>query len=141
MSGEPDVEIREVVADRHQLPDGSARFLIGDTVDELEASASELAELVGERRESEPIVAPAPTFVDLVAASRARKQQLAALFAGQPARAQPRDQQGRFAAVDFSRGARQSTPPEPPTHEQTLTRLFRSGEANARRSLFDRPGA
>jgi hypothetical protein len=79
----------------------------------------------------------APTFTDLVAASRERKQALGRMLAGQPS-PQPRDEQGRFAtATDLGRGARQPVP-SPPSHEQTLVDVFRSGAANAGRRLFDR---
>jgi hypothetical protein len=45
---------------------------------------------------------------------------------------QPRDPQGRWArpAAGFDGGARQTVPPPPESHEQTLSRVLRTGEAN-----------
>jgi hypothetical protein len=129
-----DAEVREAVAHRHGLGADAAAFLTGSTLDELDASAGLLAELVAEHRGPEPTTNTGPgTFADLIAAKRRRKQELAALFAGQPA--QPRDDRGRFAATDYSRGARRPAPSPPESHDETLSRLFHTGEANAGRRL------
>jgi hypothetical protein len=106
---EHDAELRQVVADQYGLPDGSAAFLRGTTVEELEQSASEFARLVGDRREPEPTYQLGDLFS---AGARAeRKAQLARLFSGRPP--QPRDESGRWIStaerqtpITFDGGAR-----------------------------------
>lgn len=48
------VELREAVARQHRLPDGAAGFIQGRTIEELDASANDLARLIEERAEDEP---------------------------------------------------------------------------------------
>lgn len=132
MSDDP----RELVAAEHGLDAQAAAFLSGTTLDELEASASKLAKLIGERESEEP---PVARGFDLFASARAakvdRQQKLAALFCGRLEQA--RDERGRFVSSGFDGGAQQQpVRPEPETHDQTLTRLFHTGEANAGRRLL-----
>jgi hypothetical protein len=57
-------ELRRLVAREHGLDDKAAGFLSGDSLDELEQSASALAKLLAGREEpeSEPTPAPARGF-------------------------------------------------------------------------------
>jgi hypothetical protein len=120
---ELDVELRERIAGEHGLDAEAAEFLVGTTVEELEQSATALAELVGERHEQE-----APDFFAAAAAAKAeRKRALVDLVTG---RTQPqRDEQGRYTGFDG--GARQSLPAKPESHEQWLVKVLRSRRADA----------
>jgi hypothetical protein len=122
------VALRRQAVNAHGLPPEAVTFLGGSTLAELEESAAALAKLIGERRVEERTTAQPGPFTDMAAAKARRKQQLAAIFTGRTP--QRRDEHGRFAA-DFHGGARQSAPLPPETHETTLMRLLRTGEANA----------
>jgi hypothetical protein len=126
-----DAELRRAVAADHGLDERAARLLVGATVEELEASAAALARLIRERRE-EPEPAPASPADVFGAARRAKDARKRALLnALTSAAPQRRDERGRFAGTaSFDGGARQSVESRPETHDQTLTRLLRSGEAN-----------
>jgi hypothetical protein len=99
----------------------------------VQRAVAELEEAVAalEAGESEP--EPEPTFLDGVAtAQAARKRALVDALSGRAP--QPRDERGRFTTSGLDGGARQ-TPERPPTHEQVLARLLRSGEADVGASL------
>jgi hypothetical protein len=127
----PDETLRQFVAAEHGLDARAAKLVTGSTLTELEANAAALAELIGER-EHEPAAAGPGPFPDMATAKAERKRALAAIFTGRVA--QPRDERGRFA-TDFSRGARQTVPQPPESHEQTLTRLLRTRPADAGRFI------
>jgi Methyltransferase domain len=128
VAGVSDVdELRAEVAAAHGLPPGSASFLTGATVAEVEASARAFATLVGQRsQEPDP---PVGVFERAAAAKAERKRELADLFCGRPP--QPRDEHGRFA-VGFDGGARQPVPqrrsPER-EHNELLVALSRFSRA------------
>jgi hypothetical protein len=121
------------VARQHGLDGRAARLLVGETVEELEGSAAALQELLRERAEDERgPAAPSPDPSTAAAAAKAERRQtlLAALTGRAPQR---RDERGRFTGFDG--GARSAVPASPESHEATLTRLLRTGEANAGRGL------
>ena len=120
-----DDELRRQVAQAHGLDPRAATFITGDTLDEVEASAAELAQLVDTTPE------PAPrrdVFTEALTAKAQRQRQLAALFTERPAR--ERDAQGRYTAraSGFDGGARQSVPaPADPhaDHDELVVQLAR----------------
>jgi hypothetical protein len=80
------------------------------------------------RREEEEAAVPRGPFEAMRAGQAHRKRQLIDALTG---RAQPRDYRGRFAKpASFHGGARQTLPPRPESHEETLSRVLRTGEAN-----------
>jgi hypothetical protein len=122
-----DVEIRRAVAAEHGLGWREATFLIGEDLETLERSAASLAALLGREREPER----EPTlFEHLEVEKRARKRELYLLLTGQVPARDPSS--GRF--VGFDGGARTSVPVTE-SHEQTLARVLKTGEANAGHKL------
>jgi hypothetical protein len=106
VSEEPS-ELRKAIAAAQGLDERAAKFLSGQTIEQLEASAEALALLVGQRNEPEP-TAPAPDpITGSIAAKRQRKAALHAALTGR-APQQPRDERGRLS---FDRGARQPSRP------------------------------
>jgi hypothetical protein len=77
----------------HQLPEGTDKFLVGQTPMEIETSAKALAKLLGERRQ-EP--EPVGFLQQALAAKAERKAALYRLLCGRQAPA--RDMSGRFAS-------------------------------------------
>jgi hypothetical protein len=126
-----DTELRQAVARAHGLDPEAAPLLIGETVDELDASAAKLARLIAERHEQETAAAATPgPFTNMAAERARRKAELAAIFTGRPV--QPRDEQGRYArAGEFHRGARESAPRPAQSHDQWLTDVLRQRRADA----------
>lgn len=121
-------ELRQVVASEHDLPDGSAAFLAGDTLEQVEASATALKSLLQEH----PGAAPGGLHTTAATAKADRQRALLNLFAG-PAPApppQPRDERGRFTG-GFDGGARASVPPPPETHDSWLGRVLRTRAADS----------
>lgn len=124
---------REQVAAAYGLDQRAANFLSGETMEELEASATAFVQLLSthaEQRDSS--VARPDLFADAATKAR-RKREPTALFAGRPA--QPRDQAGRFASTagggGFDEGARgQPLPPPRESHEQWLVRTIRARSAD-----------
>jgi hypothetical protein len=107
MSDDP----REIVAAEYGLTPEAAKFLVGETLDEVEASAVALMQLIGRDEGRDPDPAPAPQAHDPITAALAakaqRKRALAAIFTGREP--QRRDERGRFTGFDG--GARKPTPP------------------------------
>jgi hypothetical protein len=106
-----DPELARTIAADAGLPQAAASFLVGETVAEVEASASALAKLLAGRVEEEATIAQTadPITRSIEAKSRKHDGLLRALH-GQPAQA--RDERGRFsgAAGGFDGGARESFP-------------------------------
>jgi hypothetical protein len=127
---EPDAELRRLVAHEHGLDEEAAKILTGATLDELDASASVLARLIGRRHEQETTVTTPSPFADVIAATQRRKMAITALFAGRPL--PPRDERGRWRpAADFHAGARRPAPRPAPSHDTWLADLLRSRRADA----------
>lgn len=122
---EPAAELRQLVATEHALDPEAAKLLVGSTLSELDESATALAKLLGDRREELPM----DFFTAAVAAKHERKRSLVNLLTGRPQ--QPRDEGSRFASGGFDGGARPQSPRIVETHDQTITRLLHTGEANA----------
>jgi hypothetical protein len=119
-------ELRQLVATEHGLPEESASFLAGATVEEIEESATAFEKLLEERREQES----ATSFLASVAAANAARQgALVNLLTGR-APQRPRDERGRFAAGGFDGGARPGLARTPESHDEMLIRILRSREAD-----------
>jgi len=105
--------------------------LDGETLAEVDENAAALARLLERRRVEERTVEPPGPFDDMAGARARRKAQLASIFTG--GAVQARDPRGRFAGTAaFHGGAReQPVPRRGETHDETLSRLLRTGEANA----------
>jgi hypothetical protein len=125
-----DVKVRRAICEAHGLDWPAAKFLTGDTVPELEQCAARLAELLHKQPPPEQPQRPPDMFSIAVADKAERKRKLVDALCGRFP--QPRDEQGRYIrpATDFSGGARESVPLAPESHEQTLTRVLRSGESD-----------
>jgi hypothetical protein len=74
-------------------------------------------------------------FVLAAEAKARRRRDLLVALSGRTTMEQALEGAAGRPAAGFDRGARRSVRPDPETHEQTLTRLFRTGEANAGRRL------
>jgi hypothetical protein len=124
-------ELRRAVVSERGLPEASAHFLTGETVEQVEASALEFEKLLVEKR---PEQESATSFLGAVAAGKAARQRaLVNLLTGREP-PQPRDERGRFesATASFDGGARRrSAQSQPEGHDSVLLRVLRSGEANA----------
>jgi hypothetical protein len=118
-------EVREAVAARHGLGPDALPFVTGESIEELEASAAKLAGLVGQHRREEEPPAVDPITAALADKDR-RRHAVTAMFLGRPSRAQPRDEQGRYARASFDGGARPAVarPPDPiGDHDRAITAL------------------
>jgi hypothetical protein len=127
--------LRSEVAAARGLDPGAKRFLSGTTLEEVEASAEAFAQLVGANDRASAVGREEPPssgqgfFADAMAATAARKQAVAALFAGRAP--QPRDEAGRFTKpASFDGGARPFVPPPPPTHDEWLAEVLRTRSAD-----------
>jgi hypothetical protein len=106
----------EVVAAEYGLSREAAKFLQDETVEELEESATALADLLG--RSGHQVPDDAPALDPITAGLRAkaeRKAELHALFTG---REPPqRDERGRYASTGFDGGARRTVRQRDPERE------------------------
>jgi hypothetical protein len=127
-------ELRQLVASEHGLPEESASFLAGATVEEIEESATAFAKLLEERREQEA----ATSFFGAVADGKAARQRALVNLVTGRAPQQPRDEHGRFTAGGFDGGARPGLPPAPESHDEMLLRILRSREADGGIAAFRR---
>jgi hypothetical protein len=128
MSDELD-ELRREVAAVHGLPPAAASFIAGQTLEELEASAAKLAELIGaagarpEQERAEPL---ADVFGNTARRKQEQQRALVEALHGRPQ--QPRDERGRFASSGFDGGARESVPHRRPPereHDELIVSLSR----------------
>jgi hypothetical protein len=132
-----DSKLKEAVAARRGLDQRAARFLAGETIEQLEESASLLATLIGERESEEPPSARGPDLLaDAAEIKAAKKDALLAALTGKGSQA--RDDRGRFtasASSSFDGGARQPAKTRHPEREHgkliaqmaALSRTFRGG--------------
>jgi len=124
--------LRGEVAAAQGLPANAASFIQGESVGELETSASKLAKLIDTQgvREQPRAVDPVAGLLTRGASVKAQhSRQLLQSLHGIPTR--PRDERGRFKGGGMDGGARRSLPPSrPESHEQWLTRVLRSGSAD-----------
>jgi hypothetical protein len=109
-------DLRSAIALAHGLDQDAATFLTGETIEQLEQSADQLARLVEtHHQESEPAPQVDPITAALQDKAR-RKRELADTIIGRPR--QPRDEHGRYASTGFDGGARASLPrPKDPEAE------------------------
>jgi hypothetical protein len=124
--------LRGEVAALHGLPTQAVSFIQGDSLAEMEASATALAKLVGPPEQvpdGRDLVQIDPVAGLLSAGSSVKAQSARLLQAMHGRPVQPRDTQGRFRHR-LDGGARRTPPPRPETHAQTLGRLLRSGSAD-----------
>lgn len=136
-----ELDVRAEVAREHGLDLRAATFLTGTSLEELEASASRLAQLIAKHDHSEPDPSQPNFLADLRAGREQRRREILDVVTG---RVQPRDQAtGQFAprAGSFDGGARQAAvrlPPSPEQaqaqHNQWLGRVLasRAGDLGAR---------
>ena len=113
---------REVAAERG-LPAEAVSFLTGTSVEQVEASADALAQLVGrsDLREQEPADPLAGLFANGGAEKARRQRALLQTLHGLPP--QQRDEGGRFSGGGFDGGARQTAPemvPPETAHDDLL---------------------
>jgi hypothetical protein len=122
-----DPELARTIAADAGLPQAAASFLVGETVAEVEASASALAKLLAGRVEEEATIAQTadPITRSIEAKSRKHDGLLRALH-GQPAQA--RDERGRFAGFDG--GVREPAPTPGPSHDEWLGGVLRDRRAD-----------
>jgi hypothetical protein len=123
-------ELRRQVAAGHGLPTGSEKFLAGESIAELEASAAALAQLVTRADPQEPD--PLSAALQAGGADKARRQrELLQVLHGTAQ--QPRDERGRFAG-GFDGGARTPVPMKgPPELEHDAWIVDRVVDARAHR--------
>jgi hypothetical protein len=118
--------LRGEVATQHGLDPRAASLLSGETVQELEENATELAHFVHTHaRDEEPVVEVDPIGTAL-AGKAERKRQLAATILRPPLPS--RDEQRRFAKSGFDGGARLPVPePSDPLrdHDEFVGELAR----------------
>ena len=126
--------LREHLAAARGLPAGASQFVTGSTLDQIESSASALAELIGSRRvqESEPTDPIAGLFTR--SATEKAAHQAAVIQAVHGPQPQARDEQGRYASVSsFDGGARENPPPPPQSHEALVDRRLAQSQGRRRR--------
>jgi hypothetical protein len=121
-------ELRLEVAAERGLPASAVSLLTGETVEQIERSADQLANLVG-RRDPEPEAGPLAGMFANAAADKQRRNRalIQALHGPGP---QPRDDHGRF--VSFDGGARTPAPTgRSPVeeHDQLIVRNARISRA------------
>jgi hypothetical protein len=129
-------QLRAEAAAARGLDPAAARLLTGTTIAEVEESADELARLVGQHEQADadqPEQPGSDFFARAAADKQRRRSELLDALTGRPR--PERDQRGRFASGGFDGGARQSLPAQPETHEQTLTRILASREADVGRRI------
>jgi hypothetical protein len=128
----------EAVAARGLDP-AAAQFLTGTTVAEIKQSADDLARLIRQREQADADEReqPASDLFTRAAADKQRRRSelLGALTGRPPPEPQPRDEQGRFASGGFDGGSRTPPPSPVPSHDQTLSELFRTKAADVGRRI------
>ena len=127
-------DLRQIVAAEHGLSPQAARFLVEQSLAELEASAVKLSGLIAANREREPEQPEslADVFADAAAEKVRRQATILRALHGQP-----RDERGRWQAksTGFDGGARTPTPVKrPPEQEHTMWLGRRLAESRAGRS-------
>jgi hypothetical protein len=127
--------LRGEVAAQAGLPREAVKFIGGETVAEMEDSATRLAGLLGtQARTGEPrAVDPVAGLFTAGASVKAQhSRRLLESLHGIPAR-QPRDAVGRFRSGGMDGGARPLPPAKPPSHDQLLGRLLAARQADRAR--------
>jgi hypothetical protein len=125
----------EAVAARGLDP-GAASFVTGTTIAEIEQSADDLASVIRQREQADADEREQPgsdLFTRAAADKQRRRSELLDALTGRPR--PERDEQGRFVSGGFDGGSRTPPPPPAPSHDQTLSELFRSKAADVGRSL------
>lgn len=93
-----DLKVRRAVCEAHGLAWSAANLLVGETIPELEESATQLAELLSGSQPEPVPTRPAGMFEVAAAEKAERKQALVDALCGRfpPAR----DEQGRYASAE-----------------------------------------
>jgi hypothetical protein len=127
-------ELRREIAARHGIPEAGVSFILGQTVEQLEASASRLAGLVAARDEQEPEQTdPLTHALGLGSAAKAKRNAaLVGLLHGPPQ--QPRDRLGRYTgkqSAGFDGGARPLVREADPErdHDQLIAEMALASKA------------
>jgi len=136
-------DVRRSVAEAHSLPEAAAEFLVGTTLEELEASAAQLAELLTAHQADPEPGSPeeSETMADVIARAsfEKRERQRALIAALHPEPQQPRDGQGKFTTSGglFGGGARPLVPaPKDPVREHDAIVLGLTQLSHLGRSQF-----
>ena len=123
----------EAVAARGLDP-AAASFVTGATITDIEQSAADLARLIRQREQADADDLAqreqpgSDFFARAVADKQRRRSELLGALTGRPR--QERDEQGRFVSGGFDGGSRTSPPSPAPSHDQTLSELFRTKAAD-----------
>jgi hypothetical protein len=120
-------DVRSAVAEQHGLPEAAVGFLVGDTLEELETSAGQLAELLSSHQ-ADPEPEPGQELTDVLAsdpaaAKAAKHAAVVRALHGPPE--QPRHPQtGQFVSrPSLDGGARQPAAAAPPSPEDAHNRF------------------
>ena len=128
----------EAVAARGLDP-SAVSFVTGTTLAEIEQSADDLARLIRQREQADADEREQPAsdlFTRAAADKQRRRSELLDALTGRPQpEPRPRDEQGRFVSGGFDGGSRTSPPSPAPSHDQTLSELFRTKAADVGRTI------
>ena len=125
----------EAVAARGLDP-AAASFVTGATLADIEQSADDLARLIRQREQADADERGQPGsdfFTRAAADKQRRRSELLDALTGRPR--PERDEQGRFVSAGFDGGSRTPPPSPAPSHDQTLSELFRTKAADVGRSF------
>ena len=133
---EPNLDqLRAEAVQARGLDPAAAQFLTGTTLADVEQSADDLARLIRQREQpTRRAEQPASDLFTRAAADKQRRRsELLGALSGRPL--PERDEQGRFATGGFDGGSRTPPPPPAPSHDQTLSELFRTKAADVGRRI------
>ena len=127
---EPNLDqLRAEAVQARGLDPAAAQFLTGTTLADVEQSADDLARLIRQREQADA----SDLFTRASADKQRRRSELLGALSGRPL--PERDEQGRFATGGFDGGSRTPPPPPAPSHDQTLSELFRTKAADVGRRI------
>lgn len=134
---EPNLDqLRAEAVQARGLDPAAAQFLTGTTLADVEQSADDLARLIRQREQADADEREQPAsdlFTRAAADKQRRRSELLGALSGRPL--PERDEQGRFATGGFDGGSRTPPPPPAPSHDQTLSELFRTKAADVGRRI------
>lgn len=129
-------QLRAEAVQARGLDPAAASFVTGTTVAEIEQSADDLARVIGQREQDDLAQREQPgsdLFTRANADKQRRRSELLGVLTGRPQ--QERDGQGRFVSGGFDGGSRTPPPSPAPSHDQTLSELFRTRAADVGRTI------
>jgi hypothetical protein len=119
---------RVLIAAEHGLDQRAARFLVGETIAELEESAIELARLIGQRRATTRRPIPSPTSSPSQPQRRpngSRRSSTRSPAGHRRRRTSAGASSAAPSTTGFDGGAREPAPKPGPTHDQWLAAVLR----------------